>query len=80
MTGTGTENQGQLDTPSVYIYVNYITIHEFGHTLGMPDFYQDGDHGLTNVLNAVMHDPSVGRVTDEDLKQLNAIYRYHTKH
>ena len=71
---------GQVDKPSVYIYVNYIMIHEFGHTLGMPDFYNDDQHGLNTVTDAVMNVPSVGRVTDEDLKQLHAIYRHHTRH
>ncbi|MYD51356.1 MAG: hypothetical protein F4W93_07715 [Dehalococcoidia bacterium] len=64
----------------IYVYVNYIMIHEFGHTLGMPDFYNDDKYGLKKVKDAVMNVPSVGRVTDEDLKQLNAIYRYHITH
>ena len=64
----------------IYVYVNYIMIHEFGHTLGMPDFYNDDKYGLKKVKDAVMNVPSVGRVTDEDLKQLNAIYRYHIAH
>ena len=71
---------GTLDKPSVYVYVNYIMIHEFGHTLGVPDFYNDDKHGLKDVKNAVMYDPGVGKVTDEDLKQLNAIYRHHIRH
>ena len=27
--------------PKLYVFVGYIMLHEFGHTLGLPDFYED---------------------------------------
>ena len=53
--------------------------HEFGHTLGLPDFYEDTT-GLQNVV-AIMNDHGVAQdIKDEDLEQLKAIYILHTSH
>ena len=52
-----------------------IAVDEFGHTLGLHDFYRDVrmDH-----LNAVMN---IGaEITDEDIAQLRAIYLLHRAH
>lgn len=57
-----------------YVHVDRHMVHEFGHTLGLHDFHQDGamDH-----LDAVMND---GRsITDHDIHQLRAVYFRHTK-
>ncbi len=76
---------GLNGSDEVYVYVNYIVIHEFGHTLGMPDFYRGGgadvyDDRLANETPAIMNSPSdAKRVRDKDLEQLNAIYRRHTR-
>ena len=58
--------------PRCYVYVDRIMLHEFGHTLGLHDFYNDRtmDH-----LTAVMNTHSV--IDDEDEMQLEAIYAYH---
>ena len=73
-----------------YVYVGRIMIHEFGHTLGLPDFYADETTGLNGFLNgvklpnaamlkdAVMDTGNV--INDEDIKQLRAIYLLHTAH
>ena len=37
-----------------YVYVDRVMLHEFRHTLGLPDFPKDGITGLAN-LNAVMN-------------------------
>lgn len=58
--------------PSYFYYINPTMTHEFGHTLGLHDFYNDRtmDH-----LTAVMNTHSV--IEGEDEKQLRAIYAYH---
>ena len=58
--------------PSYFYYINPTMTHEFGHTLGLYDFYNDRtmDH-----LTAVMNTHSV--IEGEDEKQLRAIYAYH---
>ena len=74
----------------LYVYVGRIMLHEFGHTLGLPDFYADATTGLNGFLNgvklpnaamlkdAVMDTGNV--INDEDIKQLRAIYLLHTAH
>ena len=67
------------------VYTLVVAIHEFGHTLGLPDFYahtehgkrhgprRDGLSGETAIMNR--HDS----ITDKDIAQLHAIYLLHTK-
>lgn len=60
-------------SPPSYLYYMIPTMtHEFGHTLGLHDFYNDPkmDH-----LDAVMN--SFDEIQREDEKQLEAIYAYH---
>ena len=65
--------------PQLYIFINWVMLHEFGHTLGLPDFYEDTT-GLQNVV-AIMNDHGVAQdIKDEDLEQLKAIYILHTSH
>ena len=50
-------------------------MHEFGHTFGLHDFYDDTtmDH-----LAAVMNDPYTNKTpTAEDIAQLRAMYALH---
>ena len=60
-----------------YLYVGRVMRHEFGHTLGLPDFY-NGKTGLSG-LKAVM-----GLTSDDieyqDIEQLKAIYLLHSQH
>ena len=58
--------------PSYFYYINPTMIHEFGHTLGLHDFYNDP---TMEHLTAVMNTHSL--IEDEDEKQLEAIYAYH---
>ena len=57
-------------------------IHEFGHTLGLPDFkdedsFKSFEH-LSEVQNAIMFSPDAQMgITDEDIEQLKAIYALH---
>ena len=61
---------------SEYYFVDIIMIHEFGHTIGLPDFY--GDKTGLDRLPAVMYDPYTHRTpNDEDIAQLRAIYAIH---
>ena len=60
-----------------YYYMGYTMIHEFGHTLGLPDFGADKTAGLEG-LTAIMNDPSSSKmITAEDIRQLRAIYLLH---
>ena len=65
-------------TPRYYVYVDRIMLHEFGHTMGLKDFYDDTETGLIGLPNAVMHMGYV--INGEDLKQLEAIYLLHNPH
>ena len=62
--------------PRKYVYVDRIMIHEFGHALGLPDFYND-DTGLMN-LDAVMNESF--KILKDDIAQLKAIYLLHSAH
>ena len=77
----GEDVQGMADHK--YLYVGHVAIHEFGHTLGLPDFYgllnQPRPDGLSSVRPAIMnlsaHTPHAN-----DIAQLDAIYRLHSIH
>ena len=61
-----------------YVYADRVMLHEFGHTLGLSDFYLDTSTELIGLPNAAMHTGFV--ITGEDLKQLEAIYLLHDPH
>ena len=58
-----------------HFYVGRAALHEFGHTLGLPEFYDDSsmDH-LSAVMNLSL------TIEEEDMAQLRAIYLLHEKH
>ena len=60
-----------------YVYVDRIMVHEFGHTLGLPDFNEDNT-GLKSMSDAVMH--TAFDIHDDDIDQLRAIYLPHNPH
>ena len=61
-----------------YVYVDRVMLHEFGHALGLPDFYADATTGLKGLSDAVMH--TGYEIHDEDIEQLRAIYLLHNPH
>ena len=69
-----------------YVYIRYIMLHEFGHTMGLPDFYRGG--GQTNYDPDLDREPAImnlpwevgGHIQQTDRDQLDAIYRTHTRH
>ena len=65
--------------PKLYVFVGYIMLHEFGHTLGLPDFYEDTStlKGETAIMNLPW---DAQNIRDEDIRQLKAIYILHTTH
>ena len=60
-----------------YLYVGRVMRHEFGHTLGLPDFYNNGT-GLRE-FKAIMGLNS-DDIEDQDIEQLKAIYLLHGQH
>lgn len=70
-----------------YYYIEYLTLHEFGHTLGLPDFYEERDwynnwdHRLESVT-AIMNIPhkAEGIRPDQDIAHLDALYVRHSPH
>ena len=51
-------------------------LHEFGHTLGLPDFYSDSTaKNVLKLKDALMHSGTA--IHAEDIAQLEAIYAVH---
>lgn len=67
----------QTNNTVLYLSAPWIVTHEFGHTLGLPDFYDNNEPIMHHVVG-VMNRATV--ITDEDIEQLRAIYFAHDKH
>ncbi len=64
----------------LYLHAGHLALHELGHTLGAPDFYSDvmtGLDGETAIMNLQW---DAKTIQDEDIAQLDAIYRTHSSH
>lgn len=61
-----------------YVHMGRIMLHEFGHTLGLSDFYLDTKTGLIGLTNAVMYEGY--EIHEEDIERMRAIYSLHTPH
>ena len=70
----GTRVVGVGVNDSYYYYIGYTMIHEFGHTLGLPNF---GNDPTLKGLPAIMDSTANKTIMDEDIAQLRAIYAVH---
>ena len=62
-----------------YAFIGWVMLHEFGHTLGLPDFNTTTSTLLGEI--AIMNKHWVAQeIKDEDIEQLKAIYIRHTNH
>ena len=61
--------------PTRYLWIDRTMLHEYGHTLGLKDYYDDAS---MDELDAMMNTNL--DITDEDIEQLRAIYFLHTAH
>ncbi len=50
-------------------------VHEFGHTLGLHDFYDDKKMDHSNPVMNTSYE-----ISDEDIEQLEAMYFHHDSH
>ncbi len=76
-----TEKLDSLGNPTgiYYLYADSVAIHEFGHALGLPDFYtKAGKYAGLGGSAAIMRDVyTYTTIQAEDRLQLWAIYRFH---
>ena len=70
-------NYYYLSQPIQWLSAPRVVTHEFGHTLGLPDFYDEIPPDMEHIVG-VMDVGSV--ITDEDIEQLISIYFAHDKH
>ena len=64
----------------IYLYVGHIALHEFGHPLGLHDFYADPSmKHLRAIMNFDRNDVGA-EITDEDRDYLRDVYYNHTLH
>ncbi len=57
-----------------------VAVHEFGHTLGLSDFYDDATTGLDGLTAVMDSSGNYPPIRTEDIKQLDAIYARHQPH
>ena len=70
-----------------YLYGYPVVVHELGHLLGVPDFFDAGSHD-SHDPDLAKENPSImnadlwgaGDIQQTDLDQLHAIYRIHLRH
>ena len=78
-----------MTNPVRYSYIKWTMIHEFGHALGLPDFYvfRKGTNPATNYDSGLDREDAImnkhreaKEIKASDIDQLDAIYRLHSKH
>ena len=66
-------------TSVTYALIDDVMLHEFGHTLGLPDFYAHVETRKLN-LRSIMDDLNNPITKEHDIDQLRAIYFKHQSH
>ena len=76
----GTVDPLSGNTLGRYYYIGTLLEHEFGHTLGMPDFYKyDSLKNLYSIMAGLAEDSPV-TIQPLDIEYIEKIFRYHSPH
>ena len=84
--GEEVDDQHTDEEPVYYFFVGFAVVHEFGHALGLPDFFRNPlNHSYETRLQletAIMrgYDGTGNHIQPSDVAQLDAMYERHSTH